>query len=53
MILPAPLKKGAKIEVLDLSKDSFNFKELSNWFPKIVTAVRLRLSWRLSLSALF
>jgi hypothetical protein len=36
MILPAPLKQGQKIQVLDLSKDSFSFTRLSKWFPKII-----------------
>jgi len=35
MILPAPLKAGQKIEVLDLSKDKFSFERISKWFPKI------------------
>jgi hypothetical protein len=37
MILPAPLKSGQKIQVLDLSKDSFSFKTLHTFFPKILT----------------
>jgi hypothetical protein len=36
MILPAPLKAGEKIQVLDLSKDKFSFTRLSKWFPKLV-----------------
>jgi len=42
MILPAPLKKGSKIQVLDLSKDSFSFKDLSSWFPKLLTEKDLK-----------
>jgi hypothetical protein len=38
MILPAPLKKGEKIQVLDLSKDDQYFKKLNAWFPKLQTA---------------
>jgi len=34
MILPAPLNPGQKIEVLDLSKDNFDFKRIHSWFPQ-------------------
>lgn len=33
MILPAPLKPGQEIRLLDLSNDGFSFDKLSHWFP--------------------
>jgi len=34
MVLPAPLKPGSKITLLDLSKDSFSFKRILDWWPQ-------------------
>jgi len=34
MILPCPLKAGSKVQLLDLSKDSFSFERVENYFPK-------------------
>jgi len=33
MILPAPLKAGSKVQLLDLSKDKFKFASLEAYFP--------------------
>jgi len=39
MILPCPLKTGATITILDLSKDSFKFDRLNHYFPHEVRLV--------------
>jgi len=36
MILPCPLKAGAKVQLLDLSKDNFSFERLESYFPQYV-----------------
>jgi len=34
MILPAPLKAGSTVQLLDLSNDNFSFDRIENFFPK-------------------
>jgi len=36
MLLPCPLKEGAEVALLDLSKDSFKFARLFKFFPREV-----------------